>query len=90
MCLISSGADELFRSLGLHGVDRNLLLVAAQTLEAHDAVDQSEQGIVLALAHVQAGMDLGATLTDQNVAGQGELTIGTLRAKALAFAVATL
>ena len=79
-CLLSSRS-------GLNGVNGNLLLVTAQTLETHNAILQSEQGVIAADAHVQAGMDVSAALTNENVTGQRELTIGALAAQTLAFAV---
>ena len=74
----------------LGGVNRNLLTILAQTLEADNAAHQREQGVVLADAHVLTGMNLGAALTNENVASLRELTVGTLRAKALGFAVAAV
>ena len=41
----------------------------------------------LADAHVGAGMDVGAALADQNVAGQHELTVAPLHAQALGLGV---
>ena len=64
-------------------LDADLLAVAAHALEAHTAIHQSKQGIVAADAHVLTGMDMGAALTHQNVAGQNELTIGALEAETL-------
>ena len=42
------------------------------------------------LAHVGAGMDLGAALTDQDVAGQHELAVTALDAQALGLGVTTV
>lgn len=67
----------------LLGVDAALTAVLAQPLELHGAVDQSEQGVILADTNVGAGMDVGASLTDQDVAGQHVLTVSTLDAQAL-------
>lgn len=80
----------LSNQLLFDGIDADLLLVAAQALEAHDAVFLGKQGVILADAHVEAGMDVGAALTHQDVASQNELTIGALRAQTLAFAVAAV
>ena len=46
----------------LRGVDGDLLAVLAQTLKADDAVSLGEQGIIRALAHVRAGVDVSAAL----------------------------
>ena len=68
-------------------VNADALAILAHTLEPHDAIRQSEQGVIGTDAHVRAGMDMGATLTDQNVAGQHELTVGTLHAEALGLGI---
>ena len=62
----------------LGGVNRNLLTILAQTLEANHTVGLGEQGVVGATAHVGTGVDMRATLANQNVAGQNVLTIRTL------------
>lgn len=38
-------------------------------------------------AHVQAGMDMGAALANQNVTGQNKLTIGALDAQTFRFGI---
>ena len=48
--------------------DGDLLAVLAQALELDLAALEGEQGVVAALAHVHAGVDVGAPLADQNVA----------------------
>ena len=75
------------RSLLLNGVNADLLLVTAETLETNDAAGLGEQGVILADAYIEAGMDVGAALANKNVAGQYKLTIRTLGSKTLAFAV---
>ena len=81
-CLLSVG--KLLRD-GLD--DGDLLAVLAHPLELDAAVLQSEQRVVLADAHVGAGMDMGAALPDQDVAGQNELTVAPLDAQALGHGV---
>ena len=71
-------------------LDADLLAVTAHALKAHAAIHQSKQGIVAADAHVLAGMDMGAALTHQDVAGQNELTIGALDAQTLRLGVAAV
>ena len=68
-------------------INRDLFTVLAHALELHSAVNLGEQGIVAALAHVGAGMDVSAALTNQHVAGQNELTIGALDAQSLGLGV---
>jgi len=77
-------------ALLFYGIDRALFAVSAHTFETHSAVHGGVQGIVAADTYVSAGMDVGASLTDKDVAGQNELTIGTLNAKALCLGVTTV
>ena len=62
----------------LGGVNRNLLTILAQTLEADNTVGLGKQRVIAADANVGAGVDVGAALADQDVAGQNELTISAL------------
>ena len=62
-----------------------LLFVTAFAFKFHSAVYQSKQGIVSTDAHIQARMDLGAALTDENVAAQHELAIAALSISILVF-----
>ena len=66
--------------LGVHGALPAVLTLA---LELDGTVNQGEQGVILADAHVDTGMDVGASLANQNVAGQNGLTVGTLHAQTL-------
>lgn len=60
-----------------------LLAALAHALKADGAVNQSKQGIIAALANVLTRLNVGATLTNKDVAGQNELTICTLCAQTL-------
>ena len=71
-------------------VHADLFLILAHSLETHDTVDQSKEGIVLAAAYVDAGMDLGASLSDENIARENELTVRTLRTESLRRTVSTV
>ena len=70
-------------SLLLLGINADLLVRLALTLELDDAVNLGVQGIVIADADIVAGMDYSAALANQNVAGEYELTIGALNAQTL-------
>ena len=70
--------------------DRDLLAILAQALKFDLAVLQSEQGVIAALAHIDAGMDVGAALADQDVAGQNELTVRALDAEPLGLGIAAV
>ena len=54
------------------------------------AIDQSEQGVIAADADALTRMDVGAALTDQDVAGQNELTVAALDAEALGLGITTV
>ena len=71
----------------LLSVDGALTAVLALALELDGTVNQSKQGVVAADADVDAGMDVGASLANQDVAGQNKLTVGTLHAQALGLGV---
>ena len=82
--------DAVFFQFDLSGrelfglcVHADLFLVLAHSLETHDTVDQCKEGIVLAAAYVDAGMDLGASLSDEDIAGEHKLTVGTLGSESL-------
>ena len=71
----------------LGGVNRNLLTILAQTLEADNTVGLGKQRVIAADTDVGAGVDVGAALADQDVAGQNELTVAALDAQALGLGV---
>src|SRR5215207_6159077 len=48
-------------------VHRHLLPILVLELELHDAVDQSEQGVVVGATNILPGMELGAPLPYENV-----------------------
>ena len=71
----------------LGGVNRNLLTILAQTLEADNTVGLGKQRVIAADTDVGAGVDVGAALADQDVAGEDELTISALGTKALGLGI---
>ena len=71
-------------------VNRNLLAILILALELYLAVYESEQGVVLADTDVVARMNVRASLTNENVASQNELTVSALGAKALGLGVAAV
>ena len=85
-----TGPAPLAYEILLSLVDGDLLAVPAHALKADSAADLGEQGIVAALANVDAGMDMGAALADQDAASQDPLPVGPLGAKALGVAVAAV
>ena len=64
-------------------VNRNLLAVSAQTLEPNHAVNASVDGVVAADAHALAGVDMGTSLANQDVASLNLLTVSALYAQTL-------
>ena len=64
-------------------LDAALLAALAHALETNGAIDQSKQGIIAALADILTRLDVSAALTNEDVAGQNELTICTLGAQTL-------
>src|SRR5690606_20659101 len=58
--------------------------------EGHHAIGLGEQGVILAAAHVQAGVETGATLPHDDVAGGNGLAAIHLHAQAFAFRVAAV
>ena len=60
------------------------------TLELHKAIGFGENGVVLAQADIEAGLELGAALTHDDGAALGELTAIELDATVLRVGVATV
>ena len=71
-------------------VNRDLLAVLVLALELYSAVNESEQSVILTLSDVGAGVDLGPALSDKDIAGQDELSVGSLGTKTLGLAVAAV
>ena len=71
-------------------VNADALLIAGHVLEADGTVRKSEQRVVLAATDILTGMDMGATLSDKNVAGNDTLAVGLLHTKTLGLAVTTV
>ena len=74
----------------LLSVDRALTTIIALTLETDGAVNQSEQSVIAADTDIDTGMDVSASLANQNVAGQNELTVSALDAQALCLRITTV
>ena len=68
-------------------VNRDLFAVLAHALELYLAVYESEQGVVLTLTNVGAGMDLSSALSDEDISGQDELTVCSFDTKTLRLTV---
>ena len=79
--------SALFPVLQSSLVYGNLFPVLAQTLKADNAAGLGKQSIVAAAADVDAGMDVGPALTDEDIASQNMLAVGTLGPEALALGI---
>ena len=73
--------------LGLLGGDVHATTFA---VEEYATINKGEDGVVAAHAHVLAGVELGATLTNDDVTGDYGLTTELLNAEALAAGIATV
>ena len=69
---------------------RNIGAVFATFFELYCAVNQGEQGVVLAHTHVFAGVVYCAALANDDVAGYAFLTAENLNAQAFAFGFTTV
>jgi len=63
---------------------------AAAAIEFYVAVDQGVEGVVVALAHVAAGMETGAQLPNKNIARPDVLAAKALYAATLGIRIATV
>ena len=79
-----------FASDKLVGVNADLLLVLGLALELDLAVNQSEEGVVLADTDIVAGMDGSTALSDNDIAGNNGLTVSLLYAKTLRLTIAAV
>ena len=76
--------------INLVGVNADLLLILVLALELDLAVDERKQGVILADTDIVAGMDSGAALSDNDIAGNDGLTVSLLYAKTLRLTVAAV
>jgi hypothetical protein len=74
----------------LSRLDADEASVTALILELDDSSDQREKSVVFALAHVDAGLVLGAALANQDGSGVHEFAAETLYAEALTVRIAAV
>ena len=74
----------------LCGVNADLFSAAGDVLKLHLAVDLCKQGIVRTDTDIVAGMDVGASLSDQNASGSDDLSVRSLNAQSFRFAVSAV
>ena len=80
-CLNGVGLDRDRGEVG--GIDVDEAAVLALVLEADDAVDFGEEGVIFAAAYVGAGLERGAALTDDDASAEDGLTAEYLDAEPL-------
>ena len=78
------------RGADLNGINADLLLISAQSFVPHHTVDEREKRIVAADADIGAGMDLRASLANEDIARKHCLTVAALGPQSLGFAVLPL
>ena len=71
-------------------VYRNLFAILAETLKCNHAFDQGKQGVILAATNIVAGVDLGATLAIDDVAGFNAFAAEFFAAEALSARVSAV
>ena len=71
-------------------VNGDLLAVLPQPLKTDCTAGGGKEGIITAAAHVHAGVDMGAALTDEDVARLDELAVRPLGTKTLGFGIAAV
>lgn len=71
-------------------VNADLLLTAGNVLKLDLSADESEQSVIRSATDIVAGMDLGASLANNDVAGEDCLTVCLLHAESLGLAVASV
>ena len=76
--------------LDLDRIHRDPALVAPETLVLHLAIDQREEGVVATQADVLAGVEAGAELAHQDVAGADGLAVTALDTPVLRVGVAAV
>jgi len=65
-------------------------LTAVGHIKYHDPICGSKQGIIATSAYIKAGLDAGATLADQDIAGKYKLTGIAFHAQALGIAISSV
>ena len=82
--------NDLVQLRDSDGVDRDEAALLTAVLKADHAVDLGEQGVVLAAADVEAGLQRGSALANQDGAAGDGLAAEALDAEALRIGVATV
>ena len=81
---------SLVRGDGSGDWGRDDVDAAAFAVEEHFAIDESEEGVVLAATDAEARMHLRSTLADDDVASDDRLAAELFHAEALAAGIATV
>ena len=89
-CRVSLQQPFVLKSQLLLSVNGALTAILALALELDGTVNQSEQGVIAADTDIDTGMDVGASLANQDVARQNELTVSALHTQALSLGITTV
>ena len=73
-----------------YGVYTDLAFIAALAFEFYATFDSSENGVILAHANIVAGMEFGATLTNDDAASGYQLAVMSFGAQTLRVGVTTV
>ena len=83
--------QRLFNALcELVGVNAYTSSAVCDVLKLNLTVNESKQGVILTAAYIYAGMNVSASLADDDVAGDDMLTVSSLNAKSLGLTVTTV
>lgn len=85
--MVDSGNEGSFRGFG---VDGNLFAAFSDTFEFGDAIDTGINGIISALAGIDAGLNLAPSLAIKDITSENMLTISYFRAESPTSAIAAV
>ena len=71
----------------MSGINADFFAVTSYAFKFDFSVNQSEKGIIAADTNVFTGMDVGSALTNENVASQNSLSIGTFYAQSIGLGI---
>lgn len=83
-------ADRLRPKISSVSVNAYLFAILIKALKFYLTVDRCEERVIGALLNVVAGVDLGASLSYEDIARKYVLSVGTLNSESLGFAVASV
>ena len=85
-----SASPFAFVQLLFYFVNADLFAVFAHTLESDCAADFRIESVIRADADIGAGMDVSASLANENVARENKLTVSSFCAESLGFGISAV